>query len=164
MTDPSPATGNHSWQLTGHTDPQVGADGSNVYTCPVCGQTDRPRPSRPCRRPTRSRSLHPSRTVRTEAVGPPPRSRPGRPRKLPSKPHLPRADIESAPTVECRLVNVGAASAICATQAMLPYVFRKAAGRACPAPTAIFLHAKSSKRKRFPCPKLPPTRAPKTAP
>ena len=39
MTDPSPATGNHSWQLTGHTDPQVGADGSNVYTCPVCGQT-----------------------------------------------------------------------------------------------------------------------------
>lgn len=39
MTDPSPATGNHNWQLTGHTDPQVGADGSNVYTCPVCGQT-----------------------------------------------------------------------------------------------------------------------------
>lgn len=39
MTDPSPATGNHSWQLTGHTDPQVGADGSNVYTCSVCGQT-----------------------------------------------------------------------------------------------------------------------------
>lgn len=39
MTDPSPATGNHSWQLTDHTDPQVGADGSNVYTCPVCGQT-----------------------------------------------------------------------------------------------------------------------------
>ena len=39
MTDPSPATGNHGWQLTGHTDPQVGADGSNVYTCPVCGQT-----------------------------------------------------------------------------------------------------------------------------
>ena len=39
MTDPSPATGNHSWQLTGHTDQQVGADGSNVYTCPVCGQT-----------------------------------------------------------------------------------------------------------------------------
>ena len=39
MTDPSPATGSHSWQLTGHTDPQVGADGSNVYTCPVCGQT-----------------------------------------------------------------------------------------------------------------------------
>ena len=39
MTDPSPATGNHNWQLTGHTDPQVGADGSNVYTCSVCGQT-----------------------------------------------------------------------------------------------------------------------------
>ena len=39
MTEPSPATGSHSWQLTGHTDPQVGADGSNVYTCPVCGQT-----------------------------------------------------------------------------------------------------------------------------
>ena len=39
MTEPSPATGNHNWQLTGHTDPQVGADGSNVYTCPVCGQT-----------------------------------------------------------------------------------------------------------------------------
>ena len=39
MTDPSPATGSHSWQLTGHTDPQVGADGSNVYTCSVCGQT-----------------------------------------------------------------------------------------------------------------------------
>lgn len=39
MTEPSPATGSHSWQLTGHTDPQVGTDGSNVYTCPVCGQT-----------------------------------------------------------------------------------------------------------------------------
>ena len=39
MTEPSPATGSHSWQLTDHTDPQVGADGSNVYTCPVCGQT-----------------------------------------------------------------------------------------------------------------------------
>lgn len=39
MTEPSPATSNHNWQLTGHTDPQVGADGSNVYTCPVCGQT-----------------------------------------------------------------------------------------------------------------------------
>lgn len=39
MTEPSPATGSHNWQLTGHTDPQVGADGSNVYTCPVCGQT-----------------------------------------------------------------------------------------------------------------------------
>jgi len=33
------ATCNHNWQLTGHTDPQVGADGSNVYTCSVCGQT-----------------------------------------------------------------------------------------------------------------------------
>ena len=32
MTEPSPATGSHSWQLTGHTDPQVGTDGSNVYT------------------------------------------------------------------------------------------------------------------------------------
>lgn len=39
MTEPSPATGSHSWQLTGHTDPQVGTDGSNIYTCPVCGQT-----------------------------------------------------------------------------------------------------------------------------
>ena len=37
-------------------------------------------------------------------------------------------------------------------------VFRKAAGRACPAPTAIFPMQKSSKRKRFPCPKLPPQR------
>ena len=43
MTEPSPATGSHSWQLTGHTDPQVGADGSNVYTCPVCGQTEYPK-------------------------------------------------------------------------------------------------------------------------
>ena len=34
-----PATGQHSWQQTEHVDPQVGAEGRNVYTCTVCGQT-----------------------------------------------------------------------------------------------------------------------------
>ncbi len=63
MTNPSDtATGNHNWQLTGHTDPQVGADGSNVYTCSVCGQTKTETlPALPA--PARSRSLPPSPTV-----------------------------------------------------------------------------------------------------
>lgn len=39
QTEASPATGQHSWQLTEHLDAQVGVDGYDVYTCSVCSQT-----------------------------------------------------------------------------------------------------------------------------
>lgn len=39
QTEASPATGQHSWQPTEHVDAQVGVEGYDLYTCPVCGQT-----------------------------------------------------------------------------------------------------------------------------